>query len=266
LEWPGSDPLQSISLRVRCDSASASSRPLRVGWHSTSQAMDRLRTRPSGCLPSTWRCEAAWRLLRALFDLPCLATGTLRFHLSTPVCRTCRSSRRRSCLDLSLEDVTTTRVPVTCGLFSSESPKWSGLEPAYLCRNSSHGVVNCSPLRRHSPCASTPGQPHASSRYFPEGKHRTESRCVAALRPELARAQTRSALAVPPGFSGFLRASLCRFVAPCSRPWGSPGCGHHSLECCSFAAWYGSRRPHSVRRRCVVLLAKHHRARPKPTA
>jgi len=32
----------------------------------------------------------------------------------------------------------------------------------------------------------------------------------------------RSALAVPPGFSGFLRTSPCRFIAPCNRSWGSP--------------------------------------------
>lgn len=31
-----------------------------------------------------------------------------------------------------------------------------------------------------------------------------------------------SALAVPPGFSGLLRASPCRFIAPCNRSWGSP--------------------------------------------
>jgi hypothetical protein len=74
---------------------------------------------------------------------------------------------------------------------------------------------------------------------------------MASLRPELATARTRSALAVPPGFGGFLRASLCRFVAPCSRPWGSPGCGLRS--------WGGSplfvdrasvspRRPSTTRR------------------
>lgn len=33
--------------------------------------------------------------------------------------------------------------------------------------------------------------------------------------------RARSALTVPPGFGGLLRASPCRFVAPCSRPWGS---------------------------------------------
>jgi hypothetical protein len=34
--------------------------------------------------------------------------------------------------------------------------------------------------------------------------------------------QTRSALAVPPDFSGLLHAAPCRFVAPYNRPWGSP--------------------------------------------
>jgi hypothetical protein len=51
------------------------------------------------------------------------------------------------------------------------------------------------------------------------------------LRSGTATFQTRSVLAVPPGFNGFLRSSLrsedrrpsttCRFVAPCSRSWGS---------------------------------------------
>ena len=45
--------------------------------------------------------------------------------------------------------------------------------------------------------------------------------------------RTRSVLAVPPGFDGLLRracgpktavlSTVCRFVAPCSRSWGSPG-------------------------------------------
>jgi hypothetical protein len=46
--------------------------------------------------------------------------------------------------------------------------------------------------------------------------------------------RTRSAPAVPPGFDGFLRASTCRLVASCSRPWGSPRFGSHvgmSLWC-----------------------------------
>jgi len=41
------------------------------------------------------------------------------------------------------------------------------------------------------------------------------------LRFGAAVSRTRSVLAVPPGFDGFLRASPCRFVAPCNRPWGS---------------------------------------------
>jgi hypothetical protein len=59
-----------------------------------------------------------------------------------------------------------------------------------------------SPPRRHKHCASTPSQ-------------RTD------LRHGAAKPRTCSALAVPPGFDGLLRAAFCRFVAPCSRPWGS---------------------------------------------
>jgi hypothetical protein len=42
------------------------------------------------------------------------------------------------------------------------------------------------------------------------------------LRPGVAKLRTRSALAVLPGFDGFLRLVPCRFVAPCCRSWGSP--------------------------------------------
>jgi hypothetical protein len=45
------------------------------------------------------------------------------------------------------------------------------------------------------------------------------------LRPGDATFRTRSALVVPPDFGGFLRWERCRFVAPCSRPWGSPRFG-----------------------------------------
>jgi len=59
------------------------------------------------------------------------------------------------------------------------------------------------PLRRHKHCASTPA-----------GRNQ--------LRREGATLPTRSVLAVPPGYDGLLRAAPCEFVAPRSRPWGSP--------------------------------------------
>ena len=46
---------------------------------------------------------------------------------------------------------------------------------------------------------------------------------VHALRLEDATLRTRSALAVSLDFGGLLRWAGCRFVAPCCRPWGSPG-------------------------------------------
>lgn len=61
------------------------------------------------------------------------------------------------------------------------------------------------PLHRHAP--------RVHSQMLPES-------CT--LRPVLATAQVRSALAVPPGFDGFLRATLRRFIAPCNQSWGSP--------------------------------------------
>jgi hypothetical protein len=45
------------------------------------------------------------------------------------------------------------------------------------------------------------------------------------LRPGDATFRTRSVLVVPPDSDGLLRWERCRFVAPCSRPWGSPRFG-----------------------------------------
>lgn len=42
------------------------------------------------------------------------------------------------------------------------------------------------------------------------------------LRPGVATLRTRSVPVVPPDFDGLLRWTSRRFVAPCSRPWGSP--------------------------------------------
>jgi len=53
---------------------------------------------------------------------------------------------------------------------------------------------------------------------------------VGRSRPEVATLQTRSVLAVPPGYDGFLRASGCRFVSPCSRPWDPPSFRSHLLS------------------------------------
>jgi len=85
--------------------------------------------------------------------------------------------------------------------------RWRRVRP-----DSSLGVVQRSPLRRHQLCASTPGLGSSQARYV-------------SLRFGAARSRTRSALAVPPGFDGFLRAVPCRSVAPCSRPWGPPRFG-----------------------------------------
>ena len=41
------------------------------------------------------------------------------------------------------------------------------------------------------------------------------------LRSSVAKHSTSSAHVVPPDFDGLLRELLCRFVAPCSQPWGS---------------------------------------------
>jgi len=72
-----------------------------------------------------------------------------------------------------------------------------------------------------------------------------------ALRLGPARFRARSVLAVPPGFDGLLRATVCRFVAPCSRSWGSP---HFKVEPVS-----GSRLPAKTRI-CGVTTASPHPA------
>lgn len=75
-------------------------------------------------------------------------------------------------------------------------------------QDSSLGVAK-DPLRRTPHCLSTP----ASSR-----SRKTLSR----RRRQLAKAVTRSVLAVPPDFNGFLQAVLRGLVASRSRSWGSP--------------------------------------------
>jgi len=67
--------------------------------------------------------------------------------------------------------------------------------------SSSLGVLQRPPLRRHQARESTSGCPE----------------------PEAATPRTCSTLAVSHDFGGFLLTGLRRFVAPCSRPWSSPG-------------------------------------------
>lgn len=79
-----------------------------------------------------------------------------------------------------------------------------GLRPVRTSRTvsgSSHGVLQRPPLRRMSARVSTPGCPGPGAATLP----------------------ARSALAVPPSFDGLLHTGLSRSIAPCKRPWGSPG-------------------------------------------
>jgi len=87
-------------------------------------------------------------------------------------------------------------------------PRGGSPDGAAARSDSSLGVVQRSPLRRPEHRAATPGRgPSQASRLV--------------LRPGAATSRTRSALAVPPGSDGFLRAMPRRSVAPCCRPWGS---------------------------------------------
>ena len=74
-------------------------------------------------------------------------------------------------------------------------------------RTSSLVVFQRSPLRRCLRIRPVP-------RFVPED-------CP--LRSNTAKCSTPSAFAVPPGSDGLLRMRPCRFIAPCTRPWGSSG-------------------------------------------
>jgi len=99
-----------------------------------------------------------------------------------------------------------------------------------------HFVADSLPARPQGPgagCAATPVPTGLLSWGFPKSAPppTSPSRVHSGAdhlwgRPDLrlgpARHRTRSVLAVPPGSDGLLRATACRFVAPCSRSWGSP--------------------------------------------
>jgi len=119
----------------------------------------------------------------------------------------CSAVARAAGLVLSFEDVGSSLsfqlLPACPGAASRRLPGPS----SFYWSDSSLGVVQRSPpstsaLRVHSQLRGLANE-------------------VRRLRLGVATPRTRSVLAVPPGFDGFLRASPCRFVAPCSRPWGS---------------------------------------------
>jgi hypothetical protein len=60
------------------------------------------------------------------------------------------------------------------------------------------------------------------------------------LWPGGANLQARSALVVPPDSDGLLRSALCRSIAPCNRPWGSP-CFRGSAPSLARRRWGGGR-------------------------
>lgn len=168
-------------------------------------------------MPSVRRCVSRRPFSRAPFNLPCLATGFLGFHLSALVCQIGRSFRQRSRLDLSIEDITT-----ACG--------------AAWCMLARRLLPKCPLLARRAPCSTPllgfykdrPSVDIGFMRPLPDCRlvcvesfrrsHRAQSALVAALRRMLATALARSVLAVSRGFDGFLRMSLCGFVAPRYRP------------------------------------------------
>jgi len=84
-------------------------------------------------------------------------------------------------------------------------------------------------------------------------------RSRAILRPEAAMPPTRSTLAISRGFGGLLRLEPCRFVAPCSRPWGSPGFRTVSLP-------VPARCAPLLRRNDSVCGLQHHRPIPSDRA
>jgi hypothetical protein len=96
-----------------------------------------------------------------------------------------------------------------------------GMRPkAHAMLDSSLGVRQRSPLRRHEPIVSTPGWPKP------------------AFGVEMP-LHTRSVLVVPPDFDGFRHDVPCRSIAPCSRPWGSLRFGNlrRSTSSIPWSAW-----------------------------
>jgi hypothetical protein len=97
----------------------------------------------------------------------------------------------------------------SCGPFLTRSTRrslWVGLD-------SSHGVQRYRPsadknVVRPLPGGSKPAFRHGGANLY-----------------------ARSVLAVPPDSDGLLRSTLCRSIAPCNRPWGSP-C-FRDRRCCS---------------------------------
>jgi len=161
-------PFRGFRDLIACDLDFSLPRLLRVGWPSAALAAVRNVRGTPVHLPSTQRCAGSWPFPRALFDLPRLTAGSSRFHLSTLVCRTCRSFRRRSCLDLSLGDITTWCVSTLLEPASVDQPKLVARIRLAPCRISSLGVVQRTPLRRHPLHASTPGQPQVPSSLAPK--------------------------------------------------------------------------------------------------
>jgi hypothetical protein len=104
-------------------------------------------------------------------------------------------------------------------------------------RDSSLGVVNDRPsvdINVLRPLPASPWLVRAARLHLPCGVLSAGSGFH--LRPGVATLRTRSVRVVPPDFDGLLRWTSCRFVAPCSRPWGSPRFGT-----VGFASLGGSR-------------------------
>jgi hypothetical protein len=135
------------------------------------------------------------------------------------------------------------------------------------------------PLGPGAGCAATPASTGLLSWGFPKSAppptcpSRVHSRVDPlgrrpALRLETARSRARSALAVPPGFDGLLRATTCRLVASCSRSWGSP---HFKARADLFPRLASARGPrcrhrHSPRRSRSRRTARRPWARqPRPS-
>jgi hypothetical protein len=192
-------------------------------------------------------------LSRSPSSSPCLNTGPVRFH-PWPTCLE-REARGAVILTLAPSPETLSGSHSPFEVFIGDGPSATLHVDLTRSNPASSGRLSWG-CPRIAPPSTQPARVHSRS---DSGEGAPDTR------PRPAMAWTRSALAVPPGFDGLLRASTRRLVASCSRPWGSPrfGSGSGMSRRCFASSPVMSPSPRSPRRSgwtgCPPWLASHGR-------